>query len=160
MFFDLTKLSDCWLFSLLHFPSFRDLKALHPQVRICSQAATAQITITIFFIRRAFMFLFVFLSSTNRTHKPSVSRPQVFHFHVVRWARLGEKGLKPFYWSCALWVLKITALQPHEGQTINCKSLYCIAKSKKPFKPREIVQICYSDEIARRLRTPLFLQIQ
>ena len=61
------------------------------------------------------MFLFVFLSSTNRTHRPSVSRPQVFHFHVVRWAGLGEKGLKPFYWSCALWVLKITALQPHEG---------------------------------------------
>ena len=62
------------------------------------------------------MLLFAFLSSTNRTHKPSVSRPQVFHFHVVPWARLGEKGLKPFYQSCALWVLKITALQPHEGR--------------------------------------------
>ena len=106
------------------------------------------------------MFLFTFLSSPNRTHKPSVSRPQVFHFHFVRWARLGEKGLKPFYWSCALRVLKIKALQPHEGRTINYKSLYCIAKSKKSFKPREIVQICYSDEIARRLRTvSLFLQI-
>ena len=64
-------------------------------------------------------------------HKPSVSRPQVFH--VVCSTRLGEKGLEPFYWSCALWVLKITALQPREGQTINCKSLYCIAKSKKIF---------------------------
>ena len=43
MFFDLTKLSDCWLFSLLHFSSvsFRDLKTIHPYVRICSQATTA-----------------------------------------------------------------------------------------------------------------------
>ena len=35
------------------------------------------------------MFLFAFLSSTNRTQKPSVSRPRVFHFHVVCWARPG-----------------------------------------------------------------------
>ena len=60
-----------------------------------------------------FMFLFAFLSPTNQTQAVCVSRPQVFH--VVCSTRLGEKGLEPFYWSCALWVLKITALQPREG---------------------------------------------
>ena len=47
------------------------------------------------FIRRTFMFSFAFLSSISQKHKPSISKPQVFH--LVCSTRLGGKGLKPFY---------------------------------------------------------------